>query len=168
MTTKSIIRLSLLIAAFSTAQMSNAQSKYSVGYMTPFHTNNGSSIFDNDADTTKFPEAIYQALLSGTIKAFDPQKEKETLLSTSEVRKIFSPLLDTVTMIDPVTMKETIKIVKSERKISSIKCNEEWSIDKTGHLSKVVKSYILCTKSFDAKGNYRGDQYLVKIKNDSK
>ena len=124
------------------------------------------ALFKNDSAAAPFRDSLISGLESGAIKAYDNIDDKNPL-SHLEIKKHFHAV-DTITIINPVTLKEEVKIVSFIGRIDRIRFYEDWSIDKAGNIAKKVKGYSLLAKDYDPAGNLRGYMRLATIKSDTK
>jgi gliding motility associated protien GldN len=112
-------------------------------------------------------EILHRAAMAGTIRAYDPAVDNadqfKKVLTVSEIAKIGSSI-DTMQILDPVTIEEEIKIVRNELtwdKITKFKIKEIWFFDtKTGTMQVRIIGLAPVMADYDANGNYRGDMTM--------
>ncbi len=132
----------------------------------PFAVNPLLPLFGSDSASDPFRDSLMSGLISGAIKAYNSIDDKEPLGKTEMQNHIF--VRDTVTVINPVTLKEETKIVTGTRNISRLIFYEDWNIDRAGNLTKRVKGYSLLSKVYDFEGNLMGYYNFATIKTATK
>ena len=128
----------------------------------PFAINPLLPLFGSDSAAEPFRDSLISGLISGAIRAYNSIDDKEPLGMTEIQSHIF--VRDTVTVINPVTLKEETKIITGTRNISRLIFYEDWNIDKAGNITKRVKGYSLLSKSYFPDGTLMGYFNFATIK----
>src|SRR5665213_697283 len=112
-------------------------------------------------------QILHEAAIAGRIRAYDPAVENadqfKSQLTTSEIAAIGSKT-DTIPVIDPVTLEETMKVVYNPLtwdKITKFKIKEIWFFDtKVSAMQVRIIGLAPVMADYDANGNYRGDMTM--------
>ncbi len=114
-------------------------------------------------------EIIVTAAKAGKLIAFsNVDNEFTTKLSVQDIKKITGPKVDTITLTDPVTNSEIVKVVSRDFDFTAIhkyRILEEWTFDqRTGKTQIQITGIAPLREIFGDDGTFRGVQALFWLR----
>ncbi|MGB1247614.1 MAG: gliding motility protein GldN [Chitinophagales bacterium] len=115
-------------------------------------------------------KVIHEAAMAGEVEAYD-----NTVLNSDQFKMLLPPdkvsgigsSTDTVWQINPITLRDTQVIISNEltwEKIVKYRIKEDWFFDEESSTFQVrIIGIAPVMESYDAQGNYRGDETMYWI-----